>query len=351
VLLMGSVYLFAQPQRALSAWEDLASQLAGSRLDEFVDRIRAEAISVPVVPSDWHVEHLAPLEKRIQMRQVRALGLVIAIKLSEVGNLVQRDRTNSLRLERTTGLLLDLADWLAKEEGYGNLLLARRCHDIASVSIGFLMVDVGYPADRLQRMLRRLEAPWYAASVRLRILNHEAGLDLFASTNRGETAIQASLEQTWRTGEFLVLMERSPRVKSVVEGNPPGGMEELSRLITPEVRRNLRSPILKANRAFFEDDEYSSVSGPFTTTNLWARKQHKRLVNGFQPPKLGELKALCAFRIAVGHFPENRDGFENAWLAHRGGESHKLYAPAWLTYEAIMNSMFWDEDLEHVNLR
>ncbi len=285
-------------EQKAQAIKEMIALVPEATLEAFLQATETNQWKAPVIYSQWHVEQIAAEDDRPVMLEARNFGKALAERLSEWRSLMTDDVSfDQLRLNIEG--FLKLADWVMETRGYGNLFLAARCHDIATVGIGRLIVNLEYPLDIATGLLNALESSEYVPSVRQQILHQEAGVDLFVFASTQEADIKSSLEDTWNTGALFISVQEAPQLKAALEGNPPEGMEWLQ---SPTMQQILQraSPLLKEHIAFFKDDMLPDV---VTTLSMWDKKWHYKIMIGFRPLNIYYLNALATFRDAVGFFP------------------------------------------------
>lgn len=292
------------PPRSVSAEEtpldEMIQVIRHCELTEFLEAIEGHQWAAPQMFSRWHVEHVAPEDTRPDMLAARAFGKTLLDRLTDWKTAMTASATPDA-FEHQIDAWLALADWLMKENGYGNVFVAVRCHDIATIGLGQLLVNLEYPFEQINHRIHRLDAPWYAPSSRRALLNREAGAALFAVDETEEQAIQRELEQTWQCGMFAADRERKRQESP--DGNARvwnRDMMVMQALITVTL---LKSPAIpKEHLSFFEDDPlpYPPI---ITTASMWENKWHEKCVVGFEFRNASRLKALALFREKVGDFP------------------------------------------------
>lgn len=315
----------------LDAVRGLNSYLQKNGVIVFAQAVSENHWRTPTISSRWYVERVvvsgdAPLE-----REKRDFGKALEARISELVPQLHASR-DVTETYRRSALLIQLADWLSVSEGYGNLVLAARCKDVATVGLGPLVANLDFPMEKLAGLLTSLAPP--TSSLRARVLNQEAGVELFSTTTT-----QDELESVWRSGALLMLEQANPKLRE-------------TRLSHPEVKV-VETPSIKRSLPFFVDDD---LPMPPTTANLWSRKNHERLVTGLDVPNARKLLALAAFRQAVKAFPtkptyrphdfesDGKAAFDEAWRPHATPETHALFALAWLTFDLIQRGQFLDQD-------
>ncbi len=224
-------------------------------VEDFVAAARSAGWRAPVIPSRWHIERVSAPAGRPAAHAARGVGAALARRLAETA-----PRMRSLpaddSLLRPCAALCELAEWCAAAEGYGNVLLAQRALDLAAVGVARLAAEEKFPLEKILPLAARLRMPWAGATARRRILNAEAGAELFAAAD------QAELERTW------------------ADGARGAG----------------------AHADFFRD-ERPGRGEPATLAATWERKWHERLVDGLELRSAALALALVEFRRVAGGFP------------------------------------------------
>lgn len=239
--------------------DDLVTmRMAAERgVEQFANAARAGGWHAPVIPSRWHTEQVAAPAIRPSQRAARGLGAALTRGLAETAPKTRALPTGDVLL-RQTAALCDVAEWCAGAEGYGNALLAQRALDLAAVGVARLAADEKFPLEKVLPLAARLRMPMADVAARQRILNAEAGQELFTR------AEQTDLERVWTTG---------------ARGSAA------------------------ASRAAFFRDERPSAGEPLTLTATWERKWHERLVDGLELRSVTLAIALVEFRRVTGGFP------------------------------------------------
>lgn len=320
----------AQPSE-LDAVRGLNSYLQGNGIIAFAQAAGDNRWKAPTISSRWYAEKVALPRDASLEREKRDFGKALETRIAELVPQFRASRDGA-EIYRRCVLLIRLADWLSASEGYGNLFLAARCKDVATVGLGPLVANLDFPMEKIAGLLPSLAPP--TSSLRARVLNQEAGVQLFS-----KTATQDELESVWRSGALLMLENTNPKLRE-------------TRLSHPEVKV-IETVAIRSNLAFFTDDDLPT---PPTTANLWSRKNHERLVTGLDVPNVRKLLALAAFRQAVKAFPtkpsygkhdfesDGKAAFDEAWRPHATPETHALFALAWLTFDLIQRGEFLDQD-------
>jgi hypothetical protein len=318
--------------------------------DGFIGMLKAaeaENLVLPMIPSAWHMEHIMKPEARAQAGLWRALGARIVAEIEKETRFLLEAATVQATESRVTGLL-DLAQWCTQSEGYGNVMLGRRCLDLASVGVAKLLVNPDFPQERCDRIMARLSNPRLDQESGRRILNQEAGAEVFPPGLPAE-----EMQRVWGNGRILW------RVKM----NPSRNLER-TYPIPPE------TPLIMRNLAFFADPDWPA-SVARTAQSTWDVKWHGRIVKGLKTQNLERIEALARFRKAVGKFPDGQDSgdalrpgpegvFYKAWLAQgdapagqdmaQQDQYRRVGLAAWAAYDRVRRGMFVDEDTEAKSL-
>ena len=259
---------------------DAALQKGG--LSQLLTVARQHQWQAPRMPSKWSVEHRPGTDEQAKVDLAgREFGRKLAVQVDAVAPALQ-DLPPGDELNRQALLLCDLSDWCASTHGYGNLFLAQRCLDLAAVGLARLTASLDVPLSECEKLAARMSPAWMSVDARARMLNDEAGTNLFAV---GGTP--AEMEKTWGSGGFLMREKRSGRSRP--RGQEPG-------------RGFIETPTLKANLDFFERDEPSAE--PLTLVHSWDSKRYERIVNGLELQSVNKALALLKFRSVIGQFPE-----------------------------------------------
>lgn len=353
ILVLSGLTTCTAGEPTVESIRDMMTVMQQATLEDFLQAVEANGWKAPVIYSLWHVEQIATEEEWPVRFEARVLGRILAERLVDWKTLMMAD-TSPAQLQQDIERFFTLTDWLTKSRGYGNLFLAARCHDITTVGIGRLLVNLEYPLETTVNLLNTLDAPpWNAPSVRQQILNQEAGVELFVTASTQEKEIQSSLKEIWDIGEIFIRVQETPDVKAAIEGNPPKGKEWL---VTPSLLQMYRqaSPLIQEHAEFFKDDGVPAV---VTTLSMWDRKWHQRCVTGFGSYNAHSLKALVTFRATVGYFPTEpkyeddfyrsriEAAFAQVWRENYAThDTWNLDAPASAAYEAIITGRFLDAD-------
>ena len=335
--------------------EKMQIQLSKSRPSDFIQAVSSNRWLAPAIWSKWYVDNVGDNDVHANLVRNRIFGRAFAVRIDDwAADMLDATSKQSATDSAT---LLDVADWLASVEGYGNLLLASRCRDIAAVGIGKLVVDLSAPLESVSSLVKRLDAPWTGPVVRADVLNTEAGTNLFNVSGIPVAEAEKRLQEIWRNGQLLRLKYSNPAAKAAFQGQTNAGFEVLSSMVQQKRFQPDEAVIFLQKLPFFADDPYSSILRPVTLLNMWDAKRHEKLVVGFDLQNEAKLKALLAFRSVVGVFPASQDEFKSAWVSHITGSDHRInkekyhiFASAWQAYKEIKSGEFVDDDTREKRL-
>jgi len=333
---------------------EMQATLAAQDIDAFLSGASKEGWNPPPIYSHWHIENVATNAERPTMEAAREFGKAVAIKIAADTQRLPFPQTTA-EARRFSNSYLDLADWLNKSEGYGNIILGSRCLDIAAVGVGCCVLDPAFPEKDLSRLLSRLRPRWLEPQARKEILNEEAGTPLFSvGENHGESNLVETINRIWQTGQTQVLEKRNPSLKAIrikQQEERSASAKTQKNQPAPEVSYFDRPEIL-ANLPFFTDD---SLSGSTATVAMWDKKQHGQVVAALESANVAKVEALAKFREKVGGFPTNfvvkhpfytggKAAFDLAWRPHATEKTRLLSVTAWQAYDELKHGTFLDQE-------
>ena len=282
--------------------EVLAVELEKKGLYGFVREVKERGWSAPVIYSEWYagkVEKDAP-EKAMKMREARMFGRKVVEVLEKIAPEV---RTNDVeKVERLCDVLIDLAEWVGKAEGYGNVIICHRACDMAAVGVGYLGVEKKFSVERAQQLIRRVEGAVVRPEVVARVLNKEAGADILDTNVKS----YEELERLWEKHELISwlvvdgddklkemrLLDKAELLRLKLLRIATFGLlkfiaPDIELFIIPVTEKSieyiddyLRNPPKmdrKMYAEFFEDYE-TTDSREYTTLARWDKKEHGLLV-------------------------------------------------------------------------
>ena len=324
-----------------------------------LEYVRATRESAPLIYSQWYVDGLAVKNpKKAEVEQARReFGRAVLQSLEDMAPTL-RSPTDAQTRQEAASTLLDLADWVGEQPGYGNALLFSRLQDLATVPLAYLVADLSYPEANLVAMSVRLIDFPEEVKRNARVLNMESPEPVFdvPPTAKSSVGVWKVMEKTAVADSVVNPLERAWYQKVSEIRKWQKGDDKQHGL--PAGKRDRDA--VPESLAFFVDDEYGAKAPkPFTMLNQWDKKYHRRLFLGLGGHNISEVKAFLLFRQKVGSFPTNPpswwkpgDGifptptsaaFDEAWVAFRreyGGKD----SPASRVYDAIQSNSFYDED-------
>jgi hypothetical protein len=317
----------------------------------FIDEAMKQNWPTPHIPTKWHVEHISTGEVQRIEAVSREFGKELVTQLAVLAPKLRQPITQEQRYEYTVRLV-NLSEWCAATEGFGNLLLAQRCLNLACVPLAPLVADLSFPAERYTPLLERLKPSWLVPEVRRRILNKEAGAEIFPRAEKQ----QEELEAVWAWGGIW----RRERLD-------PGFIDREWKEYPEEFAKRRDSPAIRANLDFFADDDSWKHPKPSTLKTRWDIKWHEMLVHGWgEVTQANAVLALAEFRAKVRHFPTEdnpqapirggegafREAWRKAnWPPPRDNKEFEIwdtrfrrYSSAWSLYNAVQQGDILDED-------
>lgn len=135
----------------------------------------------PWVPDRWHVENVV---KDPEVAKAADAGRNFAVKLAQelekTAETFQNLPPGQPLLERSMAMC-ELAEWVNKSDGIGNLLLTGKCLDLASVGLGRLVADIPFPLKSCQTLAEKVreDGDLIDVSRRAEILDLEYGTTFF----------------------------------------------------------------------------------------------------------------------------------------------------------------------------
>ena len=306
--------------------------LSTNTLVRFIAIVEENRLPAPVIPSKWFAERVATVE-RVRVLNARTFGSSMlqrldacASRLVVVSNLEQ--------CAQQTDVLLRIASWLGGAESYGSALLATRAQDVATMPAGRLLVATNFPTEKVTLLISRFVGSWYGADVRARILDAEAGTNLFVSST-ARLITQRTLQEVWTLGQWR---------RALLRG---------------ELSRDFQLAGINQDQCQIQQPE---SAGNRTTRERWLFNNHEAFVIGLEPANVRMLRSLARFRELVGEFPtsvpysnhpftsQQEAAFEYAWRSHRGKEG-AVYSLAFHAYQKITRGEFVDQDTAIVRMR
>jgi hypothetical protein len=332
----------------------------------------------PWMPSKWHaVNRMADKEKIEAVNAARDFGLALAEGLESEAERFQKLPSGG-ELCALSHRLCDLSDWCAGADGLGNLLLAQRCLDIAAVGLGRVTANLGFPLEECKRLASRMSPPpaWMSIAMRCRVLDAEAGTNLFAACRT-----QEDMRRVWTAGVRLWWRPALLKVKGLGTEVPD------SALFEDDVRPK---PMLQKAASFFEEQEPYDDGTPVTCRTRWDRRSQERVLAGLELQSIEKASCLLRFREEIGYFPEKfvrskeerlllekdieeaekwggkitpmeespsfdplKESFRRAWMASakrnlKDYKDYNAYSTAARAYKEITAGKFYDSDTANI---
>ena len=289
--------------------EDMTAALSANSPASFLAAIETNRWDAPLIYSSWYVDKITDSGVKQRELQIRTFGKLMAERLDGWSKALCISRKSD-EIAPFVESLLDLSDWLSVTNGYGNLLLASRCEDVASMGLGQLVVDINFPFVVVSGLVVRLQAPWQSALSRARMLNAEAGFNCFDVSGNDVTMIQERIFHTWQDAQRNVrakeIRQQVPSLFEQPEGSATS-IEDDPAITAMRMTLDAFSQQPVDQMTFFTDTTTASFPlRPWTTVRLWDIKRHSMFIGGdLESPNLRKLIALLNFRARIGSFPEH----------------------------------------------
>lgn len=344
------------------AWLD--EQLATGGVFGLVAKTARMGRAAPCMPSAWScANRMRAPELEVVCRAGREFGRNLAGALDGVAADLRLMPAGE-ELRDCSHRLCDLSDWCAGGGGYGNLMLARRCLDLASVGLARLAADMDFPMENVEKLAQRMEPVWMSVKSRATVLNAEACAEIFPANGS-----QRDLERIWSHGRVLARKHWKNHAQAFAR-----------RMLG--IRPN--EDVILKNSDFFDREEFWGIPA---TLQEWDFSNFVRLVDGLELKTVYDALALVQYRKIVGSFPETirlseaelqnreemkafyvrmgytnhialgthtevtgREAFRRAWEEEWSRRAdirtlnRNLYVRAWQTYCEVRSGCFFDED-------
>ena len=108
----------------------MKSSIQKGDLAQFIQTVAEKKWQPVAIASAWYVENRVPKEQRPDEADKRAFGKLLEERVAALATQLAA-ATEPDRLRKDSETLLALADWCEGAKGYGNLILAARCRDVA----------------------------------------------------------------------------------------------------------------------------------------------------------------------------------------------------------------------------
>jgi hypothetical protein len=261
---------------------DLPSVMQTEGISGLLKMVAANKIAPPRIPSKWHLEHRTKnYDEKREAIDAREFGFRIVEEL-EVEELSQRERFADEMLFDQTVMLLDFSDWCVETVGWGNMVLANKCLELAAVASIRLTANTNFPVEKCEKIVSRLSPEWMKPRARASVLNDEARTNLFALA-----FVESNEELNMACGAGWFLMEFAKK-------NPP-----------PDFRmppnKSLNIAAAKSNLDFFEESPY--LPNNISLRSSWDYRMFECFRGGFGIHIYREAENILNFRKTIGYFP------------------------------------------------
>lgn len=375
ILTASAAMSIADSAPELKRIEILGDTLQVGGITGLLEAATANGWEAPWMPNRWHIENQIKDSEYIKVANAgREFGIKLARRL-ELDAPQFQNLLPEAELCELSHRLCSLSEWVSKPDGIGNLLLAGRSLDLASVGMGRLVANTNFPIVACEKLAAQVKVGEARLGVprRAEILNAETSSTIFSDCQDQKTIRriwEAGVRRNLR-GRFLSSQEQGMRVPAMAffEDN-----------IVP-------TALLESRKSFFEKSPYPS---PSTCLNLLTSGQNNEVaVAGVSSKTTEKALALLKFRKMVGYFPEKwvrseaerilleneiaeaakwgrkitphekdtsfdplKLAFKLAWNAKNTDKTDSLgYSSAVQAYEEIAAGCFFDTDTGYIRLK
>jgi len=272
----------------------LENSLTEPGMDEFRKVAkRTSPAGCATIYSFWYCDRLTASatkedkERSAHELRLRNLGKLLLKHLDVECEVLARPEVSLAKCRSETRLLLDLANWLEKGDGYGNGVLGSRCRAIAGVAIARILVDELAPVDEAKSLIEELgsvgDVEWVKWTIRAHEHEVPEGLAPYVEKDGTPEGARKALLQASIRGQAL-LAEKGIKV----------GTENVG--VDIEVTRQARLSLPPDLAIYLNDPAFG-----FSSLERWDRycffpdPLHMHIVS--------DLRATFLFRQCVGGFP------------------------------------------------
>lgn len=328
----------------------------------FIKTASINSWKCPRIPSKWSVEaHHKIGATRDELIRNRKFGFIVAVTLEGIAETQQTLPVNEVLWTQSL-LLCDLADWCTTTQAYGNMLLGRRCLELAAVGLARLSAEMNFPLSKIEALVARMNTNLFNSDYCIAVINNEAECELLPAYRMfSDDEMSAIWAAGWTMRENM--LGRTP---------PPAD---------PVAEQLINKNEFNVNMDIFNPLRFPA--SPNTLVRLWEAPPHKRFFVGLQNTCILEAKALFLFRKTVGFFPikyefdgievaqrqyiiehpelgleiweppqnpkfeERRMYFRKAWL-NRVPKDDRTHVSAWVAFHKVHNGAFLDSDTAEI---
>ena len=308
----------------LSEYENRLKNLS---LPEFVVVVKKLNLRVPDIQSRWKLECFDG-NADDEMRK-RLIGKLLMDKISEEMNYYYNGGyRDAIKSERLICSLISLSEHVRQENGYGNVVLHKRCEELAYVILAYLAKDIEYShVEYFENVLTDISKK--SDDLVMRMYEFECPRTIEVRSNK-------ILMNDWKEG-----------VAAVDNWRKNNGIDFYG--------AKLRA-ILPDDLKFYCDDEISKLPTPRTSLSMWDGKYHSYILGNMQSKVEIDVSKYLVFRKTIGEFPtlapswwkEGDQFFDTpvkaAFYEKWGTRNGNLYATAALVHTKVIDGQFCDYD-------
>ena len=262
---------------------DFSSALKNGGVSDLLQVAKSSGYAPPRIPLKWHLEHRAATNaEKQQATKSRELGFEIVAAIEDERR-IQCDSFADETLFKQAIMLLDFSDWCVGTAGWGNMLLAHECLELAAVASIRLTANTNFPIEKCEQIVSRLSPKWMDARARAAVLNNEAGTNLFALA-----FVESTAELDMACGAGWFLMEFANKKPLPGFRMPPN--------------KSLITDVAKSNLDFFVESPFSPNFESLRVS--WDYRMFERFRGGFGDNIYRDAEDIVDFRKTIGFFPE-----------------------------------------------
>jgi len=325
--------VFQQNSYAGEPLDEYETRLQKLSLPEFVVVVKKLDLQMPKIQSKWKLERSkghadAEIRKRL-------IGKLLMDKILEEANRYYNGGyCDAISSEILICALIALSKHIRQGDGYGNVILHKRCEELAYVILAYLAKDIEYPHVKHFEMLLT-DISNESDDLAMRMYESECPLTIKVRSNQ-------MLRSDWEKG-----------VAAIDDWRKNNGINLYGSKLRAELPDDLK---------FYCDDEISELPTPRTSSSMWEGKYHSYVFGSMQSKVEIDVSKYLVFRKTIGEFPavspswwkEGDQFFDTpvkaAFYDKWGTRKGNLYATAALVHTKVSDGQFWDRDTLQVRI-
>jgi hypothetical protein len=332
------------PIKTLDQVSALSATLNSEGIEEMLVVAERNTLDCPWIPDRWHVENKVKNPEVTKLADAsREFGVKLAKELEKCALDFQAIPPSEPLLEKSM-LMCELAEWVSKPVGIGNLLLTGRCLDLASVGLGRLVADIDFPLESCQTLAGKIQKGFQLIDVprRAEVLDFEYGETFFRKCRSDDDLQWAWMIGAQRDGvgkkSFFVRIPY-PILPTVANLIQTGGNHQIALAGVRRMSMTKALGLLDFRReiGYFpkpwmrSEEEWERLNKEITEAAKWGRK----ITPEEKSPSFDPL----------------REAFQRTWREKVPDiKRNNDYIDAYYAYKEIMEGKFFDEDTRMIRL-